>query len=156
MVPPKATGEAVVVPRKSHNRALAAEPEIEETPGASSSEPRFPPDYIPPRKDDAPPVTLQKTPDYTLVTLDIPEEVIIDEDMLGKVPQLKYAYHDIIDVVKFPELAPHEYLELKVDPLTQVEHTSNQGLGQRIGVSRPPQPVRHPTLQTQQQSQCMH
>jgi hypothetical protein len=74
--------------------------------GASSSEPRFPHDYIPPRKDDAPPVTLQKNPDYMLVTPDIPEEVIIDEDMLGKVPQLKYAYHDITDVVKFPELAP--------------------------------------------------
>jgi hypothetical protein len=87
--------------------------------GAYSSEMSFPRDYIPPRKDDAPPVTLQKNPDYRLVTPDILEEVIIDKDMLGKVPQLKYADHDITDVAKFPELVPHEYLELKVDPLTK-------------------------------------
>jgi hypothetical protein len=102
MVPPRATGATTVVPRRSHNRALEAKPEIEETPGASSSEPRFPHDYIPPRKDDAPLVTLPKAPDYTLVTPDIPEEVIIDEDMLGKVPQLKYADHDITDLDEVP------------------------------------------------------
>jgi hypothetical protein len=54
-----------------------------------------------------------------LVTLDILEEVFIDEDMFGKVAYLQYAYHDITNVVNFPELVPHEYLELKVDPLTQ-------------------------------------
>jgi hypothetical protein len=86
--------------------------------GTSSSESRFHRDYIPPRKDDAPSVTLQKTPNYTMVTPDIPEEFIIDEDMLGKVPQLKYVDHDIMDATKFPKLAPHEYLEFKLDPLT--------------------------------------
>jgi hypothetical protein len=109
-----------MVPRRSRTRALAVEAKIEETPGASSSEPpKFPHDYIPLRKDDAPPVTLQRNPDYRMVTPDILEEVIIDEDMLGKVPQLKYVDHDITDVVKFPELVPHEYLELQIDPLTQ-------------------------------------
>jgi hypothetical protein len=107
------------IPRKSCNIAPTTEPEIDGNPSASSLELRFPHDYIPPRKDEGPPLTLQNTPDYTLVMPDIPEEVMIDEDMLGKVPQLKYVEHDITDVAKFPELAPHEYLELKVDPLKQ-------------------------------------
>jgi hypothetical protein len=49
------------------------------------------------------------------VTPDILEGVIIDEDMLGNVPQLKYENHDITNTMKFSELAPHHYLELKVD-----------------------------------------
>jgi hypothetical protein len=32
---------------------------------------------------------------------------------------LKYVDHDITDVEKFHELAPHEYLEIKIVPLTQ-------------------------------------
>jgi hypothetical protein len=47
-----------------------------------------------------------------MVTPNILEAVIIDEDMLGRVPQLKYVDNDITDVEKLPELAPHEYLEL--------------------------------------------
>jgi hypothetical protein len=35
--------------------------------------------------------------------------------MLGKVSQLKYVDHDITDIVKFPELALDEYLELRID-----------------------------------------
>jgi hypothetical protein len=119
MAPPKATGAATTVPRKSCTRALAVKLEIEETPNASSSYLRFPCDYILSRKHDAPPVTLQETPYYMLVTPNILEEVIIDEDILGKVPQLKYVDHEITNVAKFPELAPHKYLDLKVDPLTQ-------------------------------------
>ena len=79
----------------------------------SSSELRFPQDYIPPRKDDDPLVKLQKTPYYELVMLDIPKGFIVDEDMLGRVLQLKYAYHDITDMEKFPKLSPHHYLEMR-------------------------------------------
>jgi hypothetical protein len=61
---------------------------------------------------------VSKNVNHTLVTPNIPEGVIIDEDMLGKVPQLRYADHDITDTEKFPELVPHHYLELKVDPTT--------------------------------------
>jgi hypothetical protein len=39
--------------------------------------------------------------------------------MLGKVPQIRYVDHDINDMVKFHELAPHRYLELKHDPMTK-------------------------------------
>jgi hypothetical protein len=99
MAPPK---ETTPIPKKSRTRAQTVEPEVEETLGASSSEPRFPRDYIPPRKDDAPPVTLQKTPYYKLVMPDIPDGVIMDEDMLGRVSQLKYADHDITDMMKVP------------------------------------------------------
>jgi hypothetical protein len=62
-------------------------------------------------------VTLKKDAKYPLVMPDIPDGVIIDEDMLGKVSQLKYVDHDITDTTKFPELAPSEYLELKIDPV---------------------------------------
>jgi hypothetical protein len=95
-------------------RVETVAPEVEETLGASSSEPRFTRDYILPRKDDAIPVTLKKDVKYPLVMLDIPYEVMIDEDMLGKVLQLKYADHDIIDTMKFLELTLHEYLELRI------------------------------------------
>ena len=57
MEPPK---EPLFVPKKAHTKESPVEPEVlevEETLGvASSLEPRFPRDYIPPRKDDAPPV----------------------------------------------------------------------------------------------------
>jgi len=39
--------------------------------------------------------------------------------MVGKAPQLKYVDHEITNVENFNGIAPHEYLEVKVDPLTQ-------------------------------------
>jgi hypothetical protein len=102
MAPPQSIEATTTIPRKSHSRYPTCEPKIEETPGTYSSESGFPCDYIPPRKDDTPPVTLQKNPYYMLVTPYIPYEIIIDEDMLGKVPQLKYEYHDITDLVEVP------------------------------------------------------
>jgi hypothetical protein len=47
---------------------------------------------------------------------DIPYGVIMEEDMLGRMSQLKYEYHDITNMVKFPKLVPHQYLEMKIDP----------------------------------------
>ena len=82
-------------------------------------ETRFPHDYIPPRKDDAPLMTLSKNDNHTLVMPGIPEGVIIDEDMLGKVPQIRYEDHEMTETKKFPKLAPHHYLEMKVDPSTK-------------------------------------
>jgi hypothetical protein len=49
---------------------------------------------------------------------DIPEGVIVDEDMLGMVLKLKYVDHDITNTVKFPELASHHYFELRTDLTT--------------------------------------
>jgi hypothetical protein len=56
---------------------------------------------------------------YPLVTPDIPYGTIINEDMLGKVSQLKYVNHDIKDTMMFPELALREYLEQKLDLVTR-------------------------------------
>jgi hypothetical protein len=67
-------------------RTKTTTPEVEETPRASSSKPRFTRYYISPRKDDTEPMTLKKDAKYPLVMPDIPNGVIIDEDMLGKVP----------------------------------------------------------------------
>jgi hypothetical protein len=106
------------VPKKSQTRAKTTALEVEETPGASSSEQRFTRDYIPLRKDDAKPVTLTKDAKYPLVTPNIPNQVIIDEDILGKVPHIKYVDHDITYIAKFHKLASSEYLELKIDSLT--------------------------------------
>jgi hypothetical protein len=72
MEPPKTTRESIVVPRRSHNRVPKDEPEIKETPCASSSKLGFPRDYISPRKDDFPLITLKKNPYYKLVTPKIP------------------------------------------------------------------------------------
>jgi len=38
--------------------------------------------------------------------------------LLGRVPQLKYVNHNITDMSNFLELSLHEYLEIKVDPIT--------------------------------------
>jgi hypothetical protein len=87
------------------------------------------------RKDDAKSVTLKKDAKYPLVILEILYGVIIDEDMLGKVLQLKYVDHDITDTMKFLKLALSEYLELKIDPLMKPNYTYAKGMGQRVGMS---------------------
>jgi hypothetical protein len=40
----------------------------------------------------------------------LPDAVIIVDDMLGKVPKLRYTDHDVRDVAKFPDLAEDTYL----------------------------------------------
>jgi hypothetical protein len=118
------------IPKKAFTKASSVELEVlevEETPRvSSSSKPRFPHDYIPPRKDDAPPMTLPKNVNHTLVTPKKLKGVIIDEDILGKVPKLRYVYHDIKDTMKFVELVPHLYLEMKVDPTTNQSRLVHQ------------------------------
>jgi hypothetical protein len=94
-----------------------------ETPGASSSESRltnFPRDYIPPRKDTTKPVNLSKQTKYELVELEIPQGVIVEEVMLGLIPHLKYADHDITDENKFSDLASSKYLKRYVSVETSM------------------------------------
>jgi hypothetical protein len=55
----------------------------------------FPRDYIPPRKDTTKPINLSKDTKYELVEPEIPPGVIMEEDMLGLIPNLKYVDHDI-------------------------------------------------------------
>ena len=62
----------------------------------------FPRDYIPPRKDIVKSFRFSKDAKYLLVVPKIPPGAIVEEDMLGLVLNLKYAYHDIADEKKFP------------------------------------------------------
>jgi hypothetical protein len=41
----------------------------------------------------------------------IPESIIHVEGMLGFVPKMKYADHNVIEVAKFPEIAHEIYME---------------------------------------------
>jgi hypothetical protein len=34
----------------------------------------------------------------------LPHAVVTVDDMLGKVPKLRYSYHDVCDAAKFPDL----------------------------------------------------
>jgi hypothetical protein len=76
----------------------------EGTPGASESElssTNFLKEYIPPRKMTVKPVRLQKEAKYELVEPEIPPGVIVEEDMLGAVENMKFADHDLSDEKKF-------------------------------------------------------
>jgi hypothetical protein len=55
-------------------------------------------------------VHLQKEARYPLVEPPIPEGIIIEGDMLGMIPALKYVDHDITDENKFLELVPSKFL----------------------------------------------
>jgi hypothetical protein len=43
----------------------------------------------------------------------IPEGVKTDDEMVGGVNTLKYSYHDVVDVIKFPYLVQQNYMEYK-------------------------------------------
>jgi hypothetical protein len=88
--------------KKARTGEVTTKPEVEETSRASFSESMFPRDYVLPRKDDVKPINLIKDAKYNLVTPEILVGVIIDEDMLGKVSQLKYVNHNITYTKKFP------------------------------------------------------
>jgi hypothetical protein len=54
----------------------------------------------------------RKAPSVVEITLPhLPDVVVVVEDMLGKVPKLKYADHDITDTKKFPDFVQEVYLE---------------------------------------------
>jgi len=56
----------------------------------------------------------RKAPNAVDITLPhLLDVVVAVEDMLGKVPKLKYAYHDITDITKFPDFTQEVYLEEK-------------------------------------------
>jgi hypothetical protein len=50
----------------------------------------------------------------------IPEGVIVEGDMLGLIPTLKYVDHDITDEKKFPELVPNKFLKKYISSETQM------------------------------------
>jgi hypothetical protein len=50
---------------------------------------------------------------YDMVTPVIPPGVTVEGDMLGAIGNLRYSDHDLEDLKKFPELAPHNYLHME-------------------------------------------
>jgi len=50
----------------------------------------------------------------------IPEGVIVEGDMLGLIPTLKYVDHDITDEKKFPDLVPSKFLKKHISSETQM------------------------------------
>jgi hypothetical protein len=123
MAPPKATTTSTSTPKKPCSKPPTV-PVQEETPGASTSEPsstNFPRDYIPPRKRyKQSQSTCQKMLSTSLWSQEIPPGVIVEEDMLGLIPSLKYADHDITDEKKFLELAPSKYLKRYISAETKM------------------------------------
>jgi hypothetical protein len=52
-------------------------------------------DYLPPRKDDTPPITVLVNAKYPLPIAPVPKGISRDEDMLDKVANLKFMDHNI-------------------------------------------------------------
>jgi hypothetical protein len=49
--------------------------------------------------------------ELAIVIPKIPEGVKVDDEMVGGLDTIKYSDHDVADAVKFPDLAPQNYLE---------------------------------------------
>jgi hypothetical protein len=92
--------------------------EFEETPRDLDSQPIFPRDCVPLRKDNAPHVILLKDAKYPLVMPEIPQSVIIEGDLMGKVDALNFSNHNIKNAQKVPKLAREKYLLTKILPRT--------------------------------------
>jgi hypothetical protein len=71
MAPPKEATPSTSTPKNQRSNPSVV-PVHEDILGPSSLEPRFPRDYIPPRKDIAKPVNLSKDAKYELVEPKIP------------------------------------------------------------------------------------
>jgi len=115
MVPPN-LGESTSQTKKQRTRKTS----ILVQGGASSTEAsylvNFPREYVAPTKPIAKLVNLPKEPKYDLIAPEIPLEVNIEGDMLGTIGNLKFSYHDLENMKKFLELAPQNYLCMKLSP----------------------------------------
>jgi hypothetical protein len=63
-------------------------------------------------------VKLQKEGKYELMEPEIPPDVIVEADMLGTVPNLKFEDHELSYQKKFLELALRKYLNTDIFPET--------------------------------------
>jgi hypothetical protein len=122
MTPPKETTTTTSTPKKPCSKTTTISIH-EETLGASMlerSSTKFPRYYIPPKKYKTNPINLSKYSKCKLVEMEIPPGVIVEEDMLGLIPSLKYEDHDITDEKKFLELAPRNYLNRYISIKTKL------------------------------------
>jgi hypothetical protein len=112
-------GPSSVLTKKQPKRPIA-DVDVEEVAKTSAPTPPtvFHRDYLPPRRDDTPPVNVPVNAKYPLPITPVLNDVSSDEDMLGKVANLKFMDHDITDTHKFPELVKDQYLCTKIVPGT--------------------------------------
>jgi hypothetical protein len=55
-----------------------------------------------------------------MVTPVIPPGVTVEGDVIGAIGNLRYPCHNLVDLKKFPDLAPHNYLRTKMNPRSLV------------------------------------
>jgi hypothetical protein len=65
-------------------------------------------------------VRLHNEEKYDMVTLVTPPGVTFEGDMFSEIGNLRYAYHDLIDLKNFPELAPHNNFHTQMNPKSLV------------------------------------
>lgn len=56
------------------------------------------------------PIELPPMSDYHLYISEVPQEVVKVINLLGRIEDLKYVDHDLIDATKFPRFQPDRYL----------------------------------------------
>lgn len=77
------------------------------------------PDYVNPILDDEP-IVLPSVTEYQLPVLMVREDVRVITPLLGWIEELRYAYHDLTDVGKFPRFKPDYYLQVINEVITLV------------------------------------
>jgi hypothetical protein len=97
MVAPRVGGPSAIV--KKQPKKPVANVEVEEVAGNLTLTPPifFHKDYLPPRKDDTPPVNVLLNAKYPFPIAPVSVGISTDIDMLEKVANLKFMDHDIID-----------------------------------------------------------
>jgi hypothetical protein len=76
-------------------------------------------DYVPPRNPSTKQFKLPKKLKYEIFEPKIPVGVIIEENMLGVVGNLKFVDHKLAYIKKFLELALDKYMHTKIIPYSQ-------------------------------------
>jgi hypothetical protein len=125
MVPLRVGGSSTTTKKKL--KGPVADVEVEEVVGTLTLIPPtvFHRDYLPPKKDGAPPINLPMNEKYPLPIELVLDGLSSDEDMLDKVSNLNFMDHNINDTQKIYELSKDQYLctkafldigEILVDP----------------------------------------
>lgn len=79
------------------------------------------PVYLKPHQEDAPDIQLPRGANYPMSLPPMFEDVIVEDDLLANIPQLRYQDYNLQDPKKFPQFHPDQYLIMEIDPITQVE-----------------------------------
>ena len=78
-------------------------------------------EYIVPRVDDAPEVTIPKGAKFLIPLPAIDPRIKKDGDLLGYVPILKFIDYNLGDGKTYPQFRPDQYLTVERNPRTDVD-----------------------------------